>query len=296
VGHSVGLVGVNTNKGRRQTIQQYITFRNEKICNNMKKIRVITALFSVILGMGLMLSSCTKQTSGPVYSVASLNVINALPTSAPLILVQGNISSTVGMFAGIGTLSYAGIAVLTPRSGSETLVALQRNADTASVTVQGGHYMFSSELSFSAGGFYSLYITGADTISPDYLFVQDTVTKRTDSTAGIRFVNLSTGSNPVSVDIKGQANGSVVVNLAYKGITNFMSFPATSAISSYIFEFRDATSGNLLASYTLNGVNTDSPTIANMVLFKNLTIALIGQPTGGTVAQNCILVNNGLGK
>jgi len=90
----------------------------------------------------------------------------------------------------------------------------------------------------------------------------------------------------------GQAYGGVVADLAYKGITGFISFPATSAISSYVFEFRDALSGNLLASYTLSGVNTNSPTVANTVLFRNLTIGLIGQPAGGTVAQTCIRVNS----
>ena len=152
--------------------------------------------------------------------------------------------------------------------------------------------MFKSVLNFTAGNLYSLFIAGADTTSPDYLFVQDTVTQRTDSTAGIRFVNLSAGSNLVSIDIKGQANGGVISALAYKATTGFMSFPATSAISSYIFEFRDAVNGNLLASYTLSGVNTQSPTVANTVLFRNLTICLIGQPAGGAVAQTCIRVNS----
>jgi hypothetical protein len=255
-----------------------------------------TSTYLLILLIALTCSfwtSCNKiDYRTPTYSVASLNVVNALPTSAPLILGQGPISSSIGVFSGIGTLSYAGIAVLTPMSGSQTLMVLQGNADTASVTSHGGDYMFDSKLNFSAGNLYSLYITGTDTTSPDYLFIQDSVTKRTDSTAGIRFVNLSTGSNPVSVDIKGQANVSVVSNLPYKDITNFISFPATSTISSYVFEFRDATSGNLLTSYTLSGVNTNSPTVPNSVLFRNLTIALIGQPSGGNIPQTCIRVNS----
>jgi len=77
-----------------------------------------------------------------------------------------------------------------------------------------------------------------------------------------------------------------------KGMTGFMSFPATSTIRSYVFKFRDAISGNLFASYMLSGVNTNSPTAANTVLFRNLTIVLIGQPPGGKVAQTCILVNS----
>jgi len=249
-------------------------------------------LFSLVLCFGGILLGCSKQSEGPALSAASLNVVNVLPTSKPLILVQGSISSAIGHFSRIGSLSYGSTAVLTAPIGSEILYALQNNIDTASVTGQGGNYMFNGELSFSAGSLYSLYITGADTTSPDYLFVQDTVLKRTDSTAGIRFVNLSTASKPVSVDIKGQANGSVLSSLAYKGITSFMSFPATASISSYIFEFRDAASGNLLTSYTLGGVNTKSPTTANTVLFRNLTIALVGQPAGGKVLQSCIRVNS----
>jgi len=38
----------------------------------------------------------------------------------------------------------------------------------------------------------------------------------TDSVAGIRFVNLSPVTSPVSVDIKGLSNGSEVTSLPYK--------------------------------------------------------------------------------
>jgi len=250
-------------------------------------------LLAALSAAELFLARCSKEKSPSPSAVASLNVVNALPTSAPLILVQGSIASEIGYFYGIGALSYGTTAVLTPKNGSEALYAIQKNADTVSVNAQGGGtFMFDGSLSFAAGNLYSLFIAGADTSNPDFLFVQDTVVQRTDSTAGIRFINLSAGSNPVSIDIKGQANGGVVQALAYKGTTGFMSFPATSAISSYVFEFRDAISGNLLTSYTLSGVNTNSPFEANTVLFTNLTIALIGQPAGGNVAQTCIQVNS----
>jgi len=258
----------------------------------MNKNRSIHLLLAALLVAVFFLPGCNKIDLPSASAVASLNVVNALPTSNSLILVQGPISAAIGQFSNIGPLPYGSIAVLTPKKGSEMLYALQSDIDTASVSGQGGEYMFDSVLNFAAGNLYSLFIAGTDTTSPDYLFVQDAVTQRTDSTAGIRFVNLSAGSNPVSIDIMGQAYGGVVADLAYKGITGFISFPATSAISSYVFEFRDALSGNLLASYTLSGVNTNSPTVANTVLFRNLTIGLIGQPAGGTVAQTCIRVNS----
>ena len=236
-------------------------------------------------------AGCSKQSTG-IASVAALNVVNALPTSAPLVLVQGPIAPVVGKFSGIGPLSYATSTVLTPPAGAETIYAIQKNVDTASVDSKGGNFMFSSSLSFTPGGIYSLYITGADTTSPDCVFLRDTITVRTDSTTGIRFVNLSASSGSVSIDIQGEANGSEVPALAYKSATSFKSYAATSAVSSYVFEFRDAVSGNLLATYTLSGVNTNSSSTANTVLFRNMTIALIGQPAGGTVAQSCIRVNS----
>jgi hypothetical protein len=254
--------------------------------------RIIYVYTAVLLNCGMIFAGCSKEaTKGPT-AVASLNVVNALPTSAPLILAQGSITSAIGTFYGIGSLSYGGSAVLTPKEGSETLYAVQRNSDTTSIGSKESELMFSDELKFIAGNLYSLFITGKDTTSPDFLFVADNVPLRTDSTVGIRFVNLSEGSENISVDIRSKANGSEVPSLAYKGNTNFMSYPATSSVSSYVFEFRDAVSGILLASYTLSGVNTDNSASANKVLFRNITIALIGQPPGGKVPQKCILVND----
>jgi hypothetical protein len=177
---------------------------NEKY-NDMKKIRFVYILFLVILGTGFILSSCTKLTSGVAYPVASLNVVNVLPNSAPLILVQGSISSAIGEFTKIDPLSYAATAVLTPMSGSETLYAVQRDADTTTVGGKGPDFMFNGVLNFKAGSLYSLFITGVDTTSPDFLFVQDVLPVIKDSAVGIRFVNLSTGSNSMSINLEGSS-------------------------------------------------------------------------------------------
>jgi hypothetical protein len=106
----------------------------------------------------------------------------------------------------------------------------------------------------------------------------------TDSTAGIRFVNLSAGSNSVSIDIQGNPNTPILSSLPYKDITNFELFAANTAaqINGYTFEFRDASSGNLLTTYTY----AVSP-------FQNITICFIGSedPTVG-VPVSAIQENN----
>lgn len=261
-----------------------------KIYKMKKNIILLVVVPSIIFGS---IAGCNNKDQLPSpAAVASLNVVNALPTSIPLIVAQGSITADIGSFYGVGPLSYGAIAVLTPGVGSEALYAVQKNADTASINTKGSDLMLDTVVSFTTGGLYSLYITGKDTTDPDFVFLQDILPDHTDSTVGIRFVNLSAGSGSVSVDIKGGPIGGEVSSLVYKGVSDFKNYSAISTISSYIFEFRDAVNGTLLASYTLSGVNTHSTTVANTVLFRNITIALIGQPTGGKVPQSCIRINS----
>src|SRR5580704_3983437 len=104
--------------------------------NNMDIRKSVNILLATVSATGLFFQGC-KKASAPIYSVASLNVVNVLPNSAPLILVQGSTSSAIGEFSNIGPLSYASAAVLTPMSGPDTLYAVQSNADTATVGSKG---------------------------------------------------------------------------------------------------------------------------------------------------------------
>jgi hypothetical protein len=102
--------------------------------------RSVNILLVTVSAAGLFLENC-KKNSTPSYPVASLNVVNTLPNSAPLIIAQGSISSVIGKFSNIDPLSYASVAVLTPMSGSETLYVVQNNVDTASVGSKGPDFM-----------------------------------------------------------------------------------------------------------------------------------------------------------
>jgi hypothetical protein len=270
----------------------------------MNKLKLVYIYLSLAVGSGVLMSSCKKQTEGKIFPVASLNVVNVLPNSAPLILVQGAISSAIGTFLNIGALTYASTAVLTPTSGSQTIYAVQSNADTASVGGKGGDFMFSGVLNFKAGGIYSLFITGLDTTSPDYLFVQDTLPSITDSGVGIRFVNLSAGSNPMSINLEGSSNGSEVGSLTYKGITGFKEYVNNSTTTDYLFVVRDATTGDSLTQFDFlasgssnNGHGLTDPSnsqnYGQLLTFKHVTIAIYGSESSGTSNPlNTMLVDN----
>jgi len=122
------------------------------------------------------------------------------------------------------------------------------------------------------GGYYSLFLSGLSTSAIDAVFIKETYKNYIDSLSGVRFINLSPDSQPISVDIQGNANGSEVASLAYKAYTGFKQHAATQAVSSYNFEIRDAATGTLLTTYTFN-----TP------YFHNVTLAIIGSESAGTV-------------
>lgn len=139
---------------------------------------------------------------------------------------------------------------------------------------------------------YSLYLIGQspnlDTLLREeggFPFVPvDKITTGTDSIINIRFVNLSPNSAPVKINIKGNTNNEVAA-LAYKGITGFKAYSAKPANVSYIFEVRDAVSGIMLSSYTLNITTTNR--------FRNVALVIRGLSgtTTGTNAFNVSAIN-----
>jgi hypothetical protein len=142
-------------------------------------------------------------------------------------------------------------------------------------------------LNFKAGSLYSLFITGEDTTNPDFLFVQDTLTVIRDSSVGIRFVNLSTASNPISINLEGNANGSEVGNLPYKGITSFKPYINNSTTIDYLFVVRDAATGDSLTQFDFlasgssnNGYGLTDPSNnqnnGTLLTFRHVTIAVYG--------------------
>jgi len=234
------------------------------------------------------LAACKKSDVPSASTVASLNLLNATVGASPIIVQFNNKSVFFSTITSSNELSYGSSVILSPVGGNIP-TALTQSTDTV-------HTVFKGNLNLQNFNIYSFFLAG-NTAQPDTMLVHDQLTyyAPTDSVGGVRFVNLSTGSSPVSVDIQGQPNGSEVQNLPYKNITAFNTYSATHANSSYVFEFRNASSGTLIASYTISGVNnsTGVNTSSNTFRFKNHTLALIGQPGGtGAAAQKIILMNN----
>ena len=235
-------------------------------------------IFVYIAGLYCMafITSCSKEKI--VDSVTSLSLINGVVGGTPNLTANftGNtsIQGTVkGMGLAYGTYStfnqtgsYSGMQPLAiyhnPNAGAHNKPILLLTLDLKPNTIN------------------TLFLAGTIT-APDTLFTTDAPPyhETADSTLGIRFVHLSTGRAPISINIKGQANGSELSSLDYKRITPFRKYSAKKGISSYIFEFRDAASGALIRSYTLTGIDAaGTSAVPNRRRYRNLTIGLLGTP------------------
>jgi hypothetical protein len=219
------------------------------------------------------LFSCGK--SSPLPGTASLTVVNAVAGNYALATQFSNDPA----ISWSTMITFASYQEFSSYSGIQPLV-LYQVPDTLPKSAP----LFSFTLNLPVNSIRSLYLTGT-TSAPDTVFTTDAPPYHpmTDSSMGIRFINLSPGSAPVSVDIQGGANGSEAASVPYKSITAFRNYPATSVVTGYNFEFREAASGILLASYAL----TPAP-------YHNYTIAVAGLPgvNTGPTAQAAFLINN----
>lgn len=242
----------------------------------------------------------------PVALVLSCSKSKALPGSASLTIVNAAAGSQymVTNFSGTDSLTwYAAARLLVYNdtsnynqfngySGKQPL-AVYRYNDTLPHSVP----FFSGILNLPVGSIQTLFLAGTLT-NPDTLLTTDhpPYHPASDSSVGIRFVNLSPGSNPVSVNIQGNSNGSEVTSLAYKGVTVFKNYPAGAAVIGYTFEFRDISTGVLLGTSNITAVSSipGGAIGLNRMLYRNYTFVLDGLPgvTTGPTAQTVFRTNN----
>jgi hypothetical protein len=215
-----------------------------------------------------MVFSCTKQQSFP--GTASLTLVNAVPNSTPSLVTNFSGTDPIN-YSGALKLEYSKSALNLSYTGEQHL-AIYKYPDTLAHNTP----LYDLALDLTPGTIYTLFLTGTLS-SPDTIFTIDTPPFHplVDSTLGIRFVNLSAGGTPVSVNIAGRANGSEVSGLSYKAITGFTKYSATAAVSKYTFEFRNAATGVLISNFDVVDINL---LLYNKRRYRNFTLALIGLP------------------
>ena len=225
----------------------------------------------LIVGICTCFAACKNTTNPGPNAGGVLNITNAVVGGTTITLTSNNsIASTNNT---IGNNAYASLPLATGNISFN--LGIPAIASTPTTPAVPAILYYQNNLDVSSGSNYSLFLTGASPSALDNILIKENY-KQTyaDSVCGVRIINLAPGSNPISVNLAGNPNGSEINNLAYKGYSNFVQHPAKNANSTYIFEFRDAASGTLITSYMLN-----TP------YFHNVTLALSG--TVGAVSVIC---------
>ena len=254
----------------------------------MHKINFIgsAALATIIL----LFSACAKYTYPP--GTASLTIIDAMATGDTLILTLNSpdtVSTSGGYFYFNFSNNGAKYQEYSAYTGTNTF-----HIHKMIVLEPVYPALFNTTLDLPVGSIQSLFLTGT-TAKPDTLLVKDAPLQLSvaDSSMGIRFVNLSPSSRPVSINMTGASSGSEIASLPYKSITGFKAYPTRASVAAYTFEFHDATTGDLLASCMIGNIGNPGTFTPNPYRNKNITIVFYDatDPVTG-LPQSTFIVNN----
>ena len=248
--------------------------------------KVYFNLFSIIIFL-LGVSSCKKELTSKVSGTSALTLVNGVVGNTFFYTNFNGDNANKLYYSDASTLRYGNFAFFNSYSGQQKLGLYQlpdTNANSKPV--------FNLTLDLPLNKVHTLFLTGTPQ-NPDQFFTADELPYHApaDSVIGIRFVNISKGDPPVSVNILGKENGSEMAELPYKGITGFKNYSAKAGISSYMFEFRDKATGMVLGSCLVNGLDNDgSPYMPNIRRNKNFSIAFLGA-AGGMASNRALLIS-----
>jgi hypothetical protein len=131
---------------------------------------------------------------------------------------------------------------------------------------------------------YTLFVCG-QVGSTEGVIVKKDIPYRTDSSAGLRFINLSPNSTPLNITLSTSPTINEISSLAYKQYTEFKSYPGFSN-SAYTFQIRDASTASPTAPLA-----TFSLPASTVPRFSNITLVIRGL-VGTTPALGVTRVNN----
>jgi hypothetical protein len=208
----------------------------------------------------MILTSCKKQ-EVKLTPLASIQITNAVIGGSELQF--GTNTATISNNA------YTAYGILT---GSQILKLW--SADVPNLVY------YNQTKDFVNGGVYSLFLTGSPAAVESVFVKEENIPSHTTDVFGARVINLSTGSVPISVNLKGSANGSFVSSLAYKAISNFNDVSSLVSEDTKTFEFRNASTGDLISTF-------DVPDY-DLPRFRNITLVF----AGSVGSESIIRVNN----
>lgn len=217
------------------------------------------------------LCGCSDSDDG-IEPVATLRIVNAIQDVGTIQLreFEGNT-----VFFNTTTISYRANGRFAFAPNTPVNLTVVPESDTLDI-------ILSETLTMeNAGDINTLFLLG-DSMRVETLVIQDEFVNYQDSVFGVRFINLSADSQPVTVrnileNSEGERDTTLVTtDLAFKFATPFSMFSAEGIVVEHIFQFLDA-DGNVLASETL-----PEQFFLPLPRFNNFTFGLVGRTDDGS--------------
>lgn len=232
---------------------------------------MIRILYILVVSLLILFTDgCKKNNSAS--GISSLNIIQAA-IDVPSVVIDFS-DTAMPYYLARANIGYGSNAEYGIQSGVNYLTIVSSD-DTS-------HAVFQGSVTLDPGAIYSLYLIG-NAQRVDTLLTRDILPEHKDSSSGVRVINLSPDSNPISINLQGNdPSNEEFLSLRYKQSTSFKSYPDTNNITSYTFEIRDKSSGTYLTNATWN-----------LTVYKNSTLVICGQRDSvGMKALNVFQVNN----
>lgn len=236
----------------------FIVFQQKSNRTKMNRLINITLLSSLIL----MNSACSKHQIDQL-PMASVNIVNT---------VTGG--TTVGVASYYETVGNNANVVLSYNPGSSIYVYPAGDSLHPYYQAQGG-----KDINIAGQDIYTLFLGGTPS-SAEGVLVKENLPVRTDSTGGIRFINLSPNAPAVNVTLSTTPTVNEFAGVSYKDITAFKSYPALSSTTSYTFQIRNASTNALITSISISGTSL----LSGIPRFRNITLVLRGMVSGSPSA------------
>ena len=216
----------------------------------------------VLIAVLLITVNSCKKSAVELAPLASLNVTNAV----------------VG-----GTTAKFGSRVQTISNNNYTQYGLVAGTNDLYIfpsTDSLNPYYNEAKFSVNEGEVHSLFLTGSPG-AVEVVKIKETIPYRTDSTAGIRFINLAPNKSSLDITLSTTPSVSEVAALNYKSYTDFKTYVGLYN-STYTFQVRDAASPTVvLATFAL--------TAAQVPRFANITLVI---RQNGATGVSVFRVNN----
>lgn len=197
----------------------------------------------ILLTAILFFSSCKKD-EVKTTPLASLTMVNAV--------------------SGGTTVKLGSNATTITNNGSSQMALIAGNNDLYVWPVGDSAHPYFTTLKFNAEerAVYSLFLCGTPGAT-EGLLLKENIPYRTDSTAGIRFINLSPNGLVLNITRNKTPTVNEVSNLNYKQFTAFMSYPGLYN-STDTFQIRNANTNAILATQVFSA--STYPRFANITL------------------------------